>query len=131
VTLGEAYLGLGETARAAGLLREAVALLGSRGQAPGEINANVVLARILLASEGLSVREGIESALARADELVRNTGMGSVEPLIHVERAELARQGGDEEERERELREAHRLFTEIGATGHAERLVGELAALAG
>jgi hypothetical protein len=28
---------------------------------------------------------------------------------------------------ERELREAHRLFTEIGASGHAERLAGELA----
>ncbi len=28
--------------------------------------------------------------------------------------------------RERELREAHRLFTEIGATGHAQRLAQEL-----
>ena len=34
---------------------------------------------------------------------------------------------GDEEERQQELREAHRLFTAIGATGHAERLAGELA----
>jgi hypothetical protein len=33
----------------------------------------------------------------------------------------------DDEGRERELREAHRLFTEIGASGHAERLAGELA----
>ncbi len=30
---------------------------------------------------------------------------------------------------QRELREAHRLFTEIGASGHAERLAGELALL--
>jgi hypothetical protein len=37
------------------------------------------------------------------------------------------RQSGDEEGRERELREAHRLFTEIGATGQAERLSAELA----
>ena len=29
-------------------------------------------------------------------------------------------------EHERELREAHRLFTEIGATGHAERVGREL-----
>jgi hypothetical protein len=28
---------------------------------------------------------------------------------------------------ERELREAHRLFTEIGATGHADRLAAALA----
>ncbi len=27
---------------------------------------------------------------------------------------------------ERELREAHRLFTEMGATGHAERVAREL-----
>ncbi len=35
-------------------------------------------------------------------------------------------EGLDEAGRERELREAHRLFTEIGATGHAERLAKEL-----
>ena len=90
----------------------------------------MVLARILLGSEGLAAREEIEAALERARELARNTGMRSVEPMIHVELAELARQGGDEDERQRELREAHRLFTEIGATGHAERLAGELATLA-
>ena len=46
-------------------------------------------------------------------------------------RSQLARQGGQEEERQRELREAHRLFSEIGASGHAERLAGELAMPAG
>jgi len=30
-----------------------------------------------------------------------------------------------------ELSEAHRLFTEIGASGYAERIAGELAASAG
>jgi predicted amidophosphoribosyltransferase len=30
-------------------------------------------------------------------------------------------------DRDRELREAHRLYTEMGATGHAERLAKELA----
>jgi hypothetical protein len=35
---------------------------------------------------------------------------------------ELARLLGDEVTWERELREAHRLFTEMGATGHAERI---------
>ena len=34
---------------------------------------------------------------------------------------------GDETSREREVREAHRLFTEMGATGHAERAALELA----
>ncbi len=57
---------------------------------------------------------------------MRISGARSSLPLIGVERAELARLVGDEASRERELREAHRLFTEIGATGHAERLAREL-----
>jgi class 3 adenylate cyclase/tetratricopeptide (TPR) repeat protein len=130
IILGEAYLGLGEAERAVDLLREGAALLRSRGQS-AEALANVILARILLSSEGLAAREEIESALARARELARDTGMRSAEPMIHVELAELAHQSGVEEERERELLEAHRLFTEVGATGHAERLAGELATPAG
>jgi hypothetical protein len=43
-----------------------------------------------------------------------------------VERAELSRLRGDGGASERDLREAHRLFTEMGATGHAERLAREL-----
>jgi tetratricopeptide (TPR) repeat protein len=129
IALGEAYLGLGDAERSANALRDAVALARSRGQA-AEVVANVVLARILLASEGLTAREEIETALERARELASSTGMCSIEPMIHVELAELAHQGGDDDERQRELREAHRLFTEIGATGYAERLAGELATLA-
>ena len=126
ITLGEGYLGLGEAERAANLLRDAVALARTRGQA-AEAVANVVLARILLGSDGLAAREEIESALERASELARSTGMCSVEPMIHAELAELAHQNGDEDEYQRELHEAHRLFTEIGATAHAERLSAELA----
>ena len=130
MVLGEAHFGLGDAERAADLLREGVALLRSRGQA-SEPLVNVTLARTLLGSEGLAARDEIEAALARAGELVRTTGMRSVEPLIHVELAELARQGGDEEEHERALRGAHSLFMEVGSTGHSERLAGELAALPG
>lgn len=36
-------------------------------------------------------------------------------PHVYLERAELARLTGDEAGRERELREAHRLFIEMGA----------------
>ena len=89
--------------------------------------ASLALARVLLGSAGPAARAEIEAALARALELARDTGAKAFEPLVHVELAELARQSGDQEGRERELREAHRLFTEIGATGHAERLAAELA----
>ena len=68
---------------------------------------------------------------SRVLELAGQTGAKAIEPLVHVELAELARQSGDEEGHQRELREAHRLFTEIGASGHAERLAGELVTPAG
>ena len=57
------------------------------------------------------------------------TGARGHEPAIHVELAEFAHQNGDEAEHERELTEAHRLFTQIGATGHAERAADRLATL--
>lgn len=65
--------------------------------------------------------------LGRGLELVREFTFRPVEPLLRVELAELAKQLGDEDGRQRELREAHRLLTEIGAIVRAERLAGELA----
>jgi hypothetical protein len=87
----------------------------------------VSLARVLLGSAGTAARKQIEAALARALQLTRETGAKAYQPLVHIELGELARQSGEDEDRQRELREAHRLFTEIGATGHAERLAPELA----
>jgi hypothetical protein len=46
--------------------------------------------------------------------------------LIQVERAELARQRGDLATRERELRQAHQLFTEMGAPIRAAQVAREL-----
>jgi adenylate cyclase len=125
--LGESYLGLGDPERARALVEEALAFAVAQGHAPYEIHARLALARVLLGSAGIAERKQIQGALARALQLTRDTGAKAYEPLIHVELAELARQSGEEEERQRELREAHRLFTEIGASGRAEGLAGELA----
>jgi hypothetical protein len=59
-----------------------------------------------------------------AEELKRPRGVSfrCREPIVHEISAELARLRGDEATRGRELREAHRLFVEMGATGHAERI---------
>jgi hypothetical protein len=46
---------------------------------------------------------------------------------LSVERAELVRLNGDNDTRQRELREAHRLFTEIGAPIRAEQVAKDLA----
>jgi hypothetical protein len=64
--------------------------------------------------------------LERALELVGRSEAMAFEPLIRVELAELARRRGDAHGRERELRRAQRLCAQIGATGHAARLAGEL-----
>jgi tetratricopeptide (TPR) repeat protein len=125
--LGESYLGLGDPERARALVTKGVETARAQGNVVSETHATLSLARVLLGSAGIAAREQIEAALARALQLVRETGARVHEPLVHVELAELARQSGQEEERQRELCEAHRLFTEIGASGQAERLAGELA----
>jgi hypothetical protein len=61
---------------------------------------------------GIDARKEIEAAIAEADTWLETTGAKSYAPFLHLERAELARLTGDEDTRERELREAHRLFTE-------------------
>jgi hypothetical protein len=55
------------------------------------------------------------------------SGAKSYEPFLCLERAELARVVDDEASRQRELGEAHRLFTEIGAPIRAEQVAKELA----
>ena len=125
--LGESYLGLGDPGRARALVEEGLAVAREQGNVPYGIHASLALARVLLGSAGPAARAQIEAALTRALELAHETGAKAYEPLVRVELAELARQSGDQDGRERELREAHRLFTEIGASGHAERLSGELA----
>jgi adenylate cyclase len=125
--LGESYLGLGDPERARALVSEGLEIARAQGHVLFETNASLALSRVLLGSAGLAARAQIEAALARALELERDRGGRAFEPLVHVELAELARQSGNEEGRERELREAHRLFTQIGASGHAERLSADLA----
>jgi hypothetical protein len=53
------------------------------------------------------------------------------EARLRLERAELARLRGDEVARRELLREAQRLFTEMGAAGHAARIAEELAGRGG
>jgi class 3 adenylate cyclase/tetratricopeptide (TPR) repeat protein len=125
--LGESYLGLGDAERARALVEEGLEIARANRDPVTELHLSLLLARVLLGSAGSTAREQIAAALARALALARDTGAKGFEPMVHVELAELARQGGDEEGREGELREAHRLFTEIGASGHAERLSAELA----
>ncbi len=105
---------------------EAVQLTRERGAIIPESESQLALAEVLLATEGARSREAVETALARTAEIVDKINLHSRQPWIHVRRAELARLLGEDAAHERELREAHRLFSETGATGHAERLAREL-----
>jgi hypothetical protein len=104
-----------------------VAIAGAQWNVKGEMRASLAQARVLLGAHRPDARAEIEAALTRALELVHDTGANAYEPQVHVELAELARQSGDEGTWREELSEAHRLFTEIGASGHAERVAEELA----
>jgi hypothetical protein len=57
----------------------------------------------------------------------RWTAAEVLEPVVCVERAELARLAHDETTRQRELRETRRLFIEMGATIRAAEVAKELA----
>jgi tetratricopeptide (TPR) repeat protein len=126
VALAQAYLSLGDSGRAGGMVDEAVAVARRRSTKFFECEAQLTRARVLLRAEGAKASADIRAALGEAQRLVEETGGRSQEPLIHEELAELARLNGDESTHERELREAHRLFTEMGAAGHAERLAKEV-----
>jgi hypothetical protein len=91
-----------------------------------EATARLTLALALCAGDGRKARAAVEEILAAADALIHDTGARVLEPQLEEARAELARVVGDAAERERHLREAHRLYGAVGATGHARRLAGEL-----
>jgi adenylate cyclase len=124
--LARAYLELGENRRARETVEEAIAVARRRGTRFQECVAHITRAHVLLRSEGAQASGDIETALREAQALVEETGGRSQEPFIHEALAELAHLTGDQATCQRELREAHRLFTDMGATGHAERLAKEL-----
>jgi adenylate cyclase len=121
--LAEAHLGRGDPRAALATAEEAQAIGRSRGQQLGELDAEIVRARALVRLGG---PDAAEAALAAAAALVERTGAGSRAPFLHLAQAALAAARGDPARRERELREAHRLFTAMGAPLRAEQVAREL-----
>ena len=100
-----------------GLVRQPAADSGGRAQ--------LALARVLLRSDPAGARRDRDRPRPR-EALTEESGLLSNAPFIHLERAALARANGDDVGRRRELRKAHRLFTEMGATARAEQVAREL-----
>jgi hypothetical protein len=124
--MAAAHLGLGDGAKALALAEEGIAVCRRRGARFWEFRALLTRMRALRETRGLQATREIEAAIAEADAWIKMSGAKSYEPFVHVERAELARLTGDEATRERELREAHRLFTEIGAPIRAAEVARDL-----
>jgi hypothetical protein len=125
--LAQAVVALGDFDRARALADEAVTVAQQRHLI--EAYPLLARARVQRLSDGAQAATAIEADLQRAMVVIEQTEARAYTPQVHVERAELARLLGDEVGYQRELREAHRLFTEMGATGHAERISRELSAV--
>jgi hypothetical protein len=115
----------GDPERALAIARKAVArAMGQEFQIP-ELDLQIELAEV-------AARCGHEAearaALARASDLAARTECRIRVPAIHEAAAVVASTLGDVQQQQAELREAQRLYQELGATGHAERLARELAA---
>jgi hypothetical protein len=67
-----------------------------------------------------------KAELERAIELAGDDGPAYIAHAL-VALADLARRQGDDRERRLRLEEAHRLFKQQGATGHARRVAADIA----
>jgi hypothetical protein len=118
--LGEAYMHVGDPGRARTTIDEAIDEARTGGNVFGETLGTLSLASFLIAT-GASADE-TDEALERVSELAAETGAVIFDPRVELLRADLAERRGDEAARERALRNARRLFAQIGATGWVRQL---------
>jgi len=122
-SLAHAYVEIGEPERARETAERAIVLVRERGSNIQELLNVVALAR---AEVALVHDDATGPLLARAEALIAEMRAVACCPHLAEIRAERARRHGDHAEWRAQLAEAHRLFTEMGATGHPERLAREL-----
>jgi hypothetical protein len=125
--LAEAYLGRNEYERARHIAEKLLAAPTS-GTLLVEISAQLVVARALLRLEGGKAGDAVRAAISRARLRIEQSGARSIAPEIHRVLSEVAEHDGDQATRLRELQEAHLLYEEMAARGHADR-IGKLIAL--
>jgi hypothetical protein len=124
--LAEAELAVGNRSEALAVAREGIEIGRSGGACYWEAEAQIALARVLMATDGEIPRAEIEAALDRADSLIAAIAGRVLSPRVLEQRGRLAVKLGDKEGSRRLLHEAHDVYRAIGATGHADRLAKEL-----
>jgi len=125
--LAEACLGAGDLARARALAEESVELGRRIGVPIDLIQAQRALVHVRLAQEGAAAATAVRAALGEAQRLIDETGATSFAPLVLLDRAELARLEGDTGARQHALREAKKLFAELGAPLRVQQIEALLA----
>lgn len=123
--LARGLAGCGELEQARAVSQEAVAAAREGGFEVHEISAQRTLAQVLLAGGGAREAQACEAALARALELIEQTGALVEEPLVRLVLAELAEARGEPEVGARERARARELLGQIGAEGQLASLASE------
>ena len=103
------------------MAEQAIDRLEERVQTKWSIEPRIVRARVLLATDGRTAAGEIDAQLRQARAALDASGAHIFMPFVREESARLMRIRGDTDS-ERELREAQRLYQQLGATAHAERL---------
>jgi class 3 adenylate cyclase/tetratricopeptide (TPR) repeat protein len=93
--LSWAQIGSGDCGQAQATAEEALAVSCQQGAKLYEVEAHIAVARALLANEGTGASREIERSLARARDLVGETGAIAYLPFLHEQRANLAHLSGD------------------------------------
>jgi adenylate cyclase len=125
--LALALLGRGALDQAEGVARTAVEVAHAMHCRPDEVRAHLARARTQLRHADEAALARAERALIRAQELIEEIGARAFQPELHERRTELARLRGDQATAKREIDEARRLYTEMGAVLQVERLRREAA----
>ncbi len=124
--LAECQIHVGSPSRALELADEAVAVSERRGEDLNLQTTHLTRARVLLETGRAKAPEEITTSLDTAMAFCVETGMKSLVPFIHEERAKLARLQGDEAARRQELEAARRIFEEMECPIQVDRLTVEL-----
>jgi class 3 adenylate cyclase/tetratricopeptide (TPR) repeat protein len=122
----EALAARGEGARAEELIAEAITKAQSFNGRLVESRAHLARARILRRASASADAGAIAAALLTAEKLAREIGLAAWLGWIAEEHAALALAGGDEAKHRAHLDRARRLYEDIGATGHIERLTASV-----
>ena len=124
--LARAYLARGDHVKARETAELAIRLSREQEMITSECEGQVALARTRVSEDAALDEPAIESSLIRAAALIETRGSRRLIPEIHEVRAAVAKRKGDTAGRSEQLLEAQRLYAEMGAPRHAERVAEEI-----